>query len=207
MGGFLHWTDTGADHGWGLSTLKRPPRPGGVAPRTPRGPRLAILAGGPTQAVPPPPLEGGCATLPGRPPAGAPLGPGPPPGPPSRSSRPAALDRRVLLVEGWDDEAEGSGGHWVGITHGGSIRCLPRGDRPLAPPKDPHAAAAVLASIPRVYAVWYAVLPAPGAPQPPPQHHYSRAEGDAHARAWLAVRELVAAWRRRRGVQVVFHAP
>ena len=119
-----------------------------------------------------------------------------------------APQRRVLLVKGWDDEAEGSGGHWVGITHGGSIRCLLRGDRPLAPPRDPHVAAAiVLASIPRVFAVWYAVLPAPGAPQPPPQHQYSRAGGDAHARAWLAVRELVAAWRRRRGVQVVFHAP
>ena len=27
-------------------------------------------------------------------------------------------------MEGWGDEAEGSGGHWVGITHGGSVRCL-----------------------------------------------------------------------------------
>ena len=32
--------------------------------------------------------------------------------------------RRVLLVEGSDDEAEGSGGHWVGITH----------DAPSGPP-------------------------------------------------------------------------
>ena len=120
----------------------------------------------------------------------------------------SAPQRRVLLVEGWDDEAEGSGGHWVGITHGGTIRCLLRGDRPLAPPQDPLAAAgAVLASIPRVFAVWYAVMPAPEAPQPPPQHRYPRTGGDAHTRAWLAVRELVEAWRQRRKVQVVFHAP
>ena len=99
-------------------------------------------------------------------------------------------------------------GHWVGITHGGSIRCLLWGDRPLALPRDPHAAAAaMLASILRVYAVWYAVLPSPEAPQPPPQHKYPRAEGDAHAPAWLAVRELVAAWRRCRGLPVVFQAP
>ena len=105
-----------------------------------------------------------------------------------------APQRRVLLVEGWDHEAEGSGGHWVGITHVGTIRCLLRGDRPLAPPRDPHAAAvAVLASISRVFAVWYAVMPAPRAPEPAPQHQYSRAGGDTHARAWLAVRELVAA--------------
>ena len=117
-----------------------------------------------------------------------------------------APQRRALLVEGWDDEAEGSGGHWVGITHDGSVRCLLRGVRPFAPPRDARAAAAeVLASTPRVYAVWYAVLPAPGAPQPPPQH--PRAESDAHARAWLAIRELVAAWRWRRRVQVVFETP
>ena len=120
----------------------------------------------------------------------------------------SAPQHRVLLVEGWDDEAEGSGGHWVGITHGGTVRCLLRGDRPLAPPQDPLAAAgAVLASIPRVYAVWYLVTPAPGAPQPPPHYQYPRAGGDTHARAWLAVRALVEAWRRRRRVQVVFHAP
>ena len=96
----------------------------------------------------------------------------------------------------------------MGITHVGSIRSLLRGDRPLAPPRDPRAAAAaVLACIPWVFAVWYSVLPAPGAQQPPPQHQYTRAGCDAHARAWLAVRELVAAWRRRRGVQVVFHTP
>ena len=119
-----------------------------------------------------------------------------------------APQRRVLLVEGWDDEAEGSGGHWVGITHGGTIRCLLRGNRPLAPPRDPHVAAVtVWASIPRVFAVWYAVMPAPGVPQPPPQHQYPRGASDAHAGAWLAVRKLVAAWRRRRRVQVVFHAP
>ena len=72
----------------------------------------------------------------------------------------------------------------VGITHGGTIRCLLRGDSPLAPPRDPlAAAAAVVASIPRVYTVWYAVMPAPEAPRPPPQHRYPRPGGDAHARA------------------------
>ena len=80
------------------------------------------------------------------------------------------------------------------------MTCLLRGDRPLAPPWDPHAAAAAgLASIPRLYALCYAVLPAP------PQHPC--AGGDAHARAWLVVRVLVAAWRWRRGMQVVFQAP
>ena len=75
---------------------------------------------------------------------------------------------RVLLVEGWDNDAEGSGGHWVGVTHGGTVRCLLRGDRSLAAPQDALAAAgAVLASIPRVYAVWYAVTPAPGSPHAP----------------------------------------
>ena len=123
----------------------------------------------------------------------------------------------MLLVDGWDDEAEGSGGHWVGITQGGTIRCLLRGDRPLAPPRDPLAAAgAVLASVPRLFAVWYAVLPAPEAPQPPPQCRYPRAAGDAHTRAWaggdaharvwLAARELVEAWRRRRGVYGMQHS-
>ena len=117
-----------------------------------------------------------------------------------------APQRRMLLVEGWDDEAEGSGGHWVGITHGGSVRCLLRGVRPLPPPRDPRAAAtAVMASTPRVYAVWYAVLPAPGAPQPPPRH--PRAGSGAHARAWLALRALVAAWRQRSRVRVVFETP
>ena len=84
----------------------------------------------------------------------------------------------------------------------------PPGRHALAPPRDPLAAAGeVLASIPWVLAVWYAVMLAPEAPQPPPQHGYPRAGGDAHGWAWLAVRELVAAWRRRRRVQVVFHAP
>ena len=112
----------------------------------------------------------------------------------------------MLLVEGWDDKAQGAGGQWVGITHGGSVQCLLRGVRPLAPPKEARAAAAaVLASTPRVYDVWDAVLPAPGALQPPLQH--PRAESDVHARAWLAVRQLVAAWWRRRRVQVLLETP
>ena len=76
------------------------------------------------------------------------------------------------------------------------MRCLSRGDRSLAAPPDPHAAAgAVLASIPRVHAVWYAVMPATGSPQPPPQHRYPCAGDRATARAWLAARALVEAWR------------
>ena len=85
----------------------------------------------------------------------------------------SAPQRRALLVEGWDDVAEESGGHWVGVTHDGTIRFLSRGHRPLATLPDQYAVASVvLASIPRVYAVWYAVLPAPGAPPQPPQHQY-----------------------------------
>ena len=104
--------------------------------------------------------------------------------------------------------AEESGGHWVGGTHDGTILCLSRGNRPLAMPPDPCAAAGeVLASIPRVCAVWYAVLPAPEAPLLPMQHQYPHAGDDAAARAWLAARKLVRAWRQRRRVQVVFHAP
>ena len=199
MGCFLHWTDTGANPRWGWSTLQCVPQGLAVS-----GPALHEALGWRYGRAAPlwrsPHLHWRAHSSPRSPArrAGA------------AAPRPwiDVHQLRVLLVEGWDDEAEGSGGHWVGITHGGSIWCLLRGDRPLAPPRDPRAAtAAVLASIPRVFAVWYAVLPAPGAPQPPPQHQYSRAGGDAHARAWLTVRELVAAWRRRRGVQVVFHAP
>ena len=96
----------------------------------------------------------------------------------------------------------------MGVTHDGTVRCLSRGDRSLATPPDLHAATgAVLASIPRVYAVWYAVLPAPGSPPLPPQHPYPRAGDDATTQAWLAARELVrAGWQRRR-VQVAFRVP
>ena len=96
----------------------------------------------------------------------------------------------------------------MGVTHDSAVRCLSLGDRSLAAPPDLHAATgAVLASIPRVYPVWYAVLPAPGSPPQPPQHQYPRAGVDATARAWLAARALVRAWRLRRRVQVAFHAP
>ena len=74
-----------------------------------------------------------------------------------------APQRRVLLIEGQDDVAEGSGGRCVGVTHDGTLLCLLRGNRSLAMPPDQYAAAcAVLTSIPRVYALWYAVLLAPG---------------------------------------------
>ena len=69
------------------------------------------------------------------------------------------------MVEVRDGVAEESGGHWVGITHGGTLLCLLRGNRPLAMPPDPQfVAQAVLASVPEVYVVWCVVLPAPGNP-------------------------------------------
>ena len=112
------------------------------------------------------------------------------------------------MVKGWDGEAKESGGHWVGITRDGTLLCLLQGHQLLAMPPDPRdVARAVLASILRVYAVCDVVLPAPGNPQLLPQHQYPRADADTTARAWLAARELVRAWRRCRGVQVVFHTP
>ena len=213
MGCFLHWTDTGADPRWGLLALQRVPQGLAVS-----GPALHEALGWRYGAAAPlwrsPRLHWGEGAQPSLiAPLPAPLwDPGPLPVRRAGAAAPqawaSAPQRRVLVVEGWDDEAEGSGGHWVGVTHGGTARCLLRGDRSLAAPPDPLVAAgAVLASIPRVYAVRYAVTPALGPPQPPPQHRYPRAGENAHARAWLAVRALVEAWRQRRRVQVVFHAP
>ena len=157
-----------------VSPAVRSPRLGSVGPRAPRGPWLAVWRGGP--ALVPPRLHWGEGAQPSLvAPLLAPLWDlGPLPirraGAAAPQARAGAPRRRVLLVEGWDDEAEGSRGHWVGVTHSGTVRCLLRGDKSLAAPKDPFVAAgAVLASIPRVYAVWYAVTPAPGSPQPPPR--------------------------------------
>ena len=73
-------------------------------------------------------------------------------GAPTPQSWTCAPQRRVLLIEGWDGEEVDSGGHWVGVTHDSTIRCLSWGDRPLATPPDLYAAAgAVPASIPRRY--------------------------------------------------------
>ena len=52
----------------------------------------------------------------------------------------------------------------------------------------------LLASILRVYTVWYAVFPARGAPTLLPQHQSPRAGDDAMALAWLVARKLVRAW-------------
>ena len=96
----------------------------------------------------------------------------------------------------------------MGVTHDGILWCLLRGKRSMAMPPDPYAAAsAVLHSVPRVYAMWYAVLPALGEPQLHPQHQYPRVGQEATAQAWFTALELVRAWRLHRGVQVVFHVP
>ena len=71
---------------------------------------------------------------------------------------------------------------------------------PLPRPLTCNAATSgVMAPIPRVYGVWYAVLPAPGSLLLPPLHQYTRAEDDTTVRAWLAARALVRAWRLHRG--------
>ena len=81
-----------------------------------------------------------------------------------------APERSALLVEGWDHKVEEFRGHWMGVTHDGTIRCLSRGIRPLVtPPHEYAAAGAVRASIPGVYTLSYAVLPALGVPPQPPQ--------------------------------------
>ena len=60
------------------------------------------------------------------------------------------------MVQGWHGEAEVSEGHRGGVTCGGSLLCLLRGNQHLAMTPDPmDVARAVLASIPQVYAVWY----------------------------------------------------
>ena len=196
-----------------VSPAARSSGPGGVRARAPRGPQLAVWRSCPTLAPPPPPpLQGWRAALSGRPRAGTPLGPRSPPHLPRRCRHPVGLGQR--------SPAPGAPDRWVG-RRGGGLQgplggCHPRRQRPVPLPGrqvprralDPHAAAgAVLASIPRVYAVWYAVLPAPGSPQPSPHHQYPRAGDDATVRAWLAARALVHAWRQRRGVQGAFHAP
>ena len=118
----------------------RPPGPGSVGPRAPRGPWLAVWPGGRTLAVPPASIGGRTRSAPKSPPCFSDRGPLPARGAGAAAPRPwtNAPQRRVLLVEGWDDEAEGSGGPWLGITHGDTIRCLLRGDRPLAPPRPAH---------------------------------------------------------------------
>ena len=96
------------------------------------------------------------------------------------------------MVKRCDNVAEESRGHWVSITHGNTLLCLLQGNRPLAMSPDPQVVAqAVLASIPRVYVVWYVVVPAPGNPWLLPEHQYPHTGADATAQAWLATRDLV----------------
>ena len=144
--------------------------------------------------------------------AGAPVGHVSPPPTPRRSSRPAAVDQHSpaprALGRAVGRPSRRLRGPLGGYHPRGHHRVPPPGRKPLAPPRDPHAGAvAMLASFSQVFAMWYAVMQALGAPQPPPQQRYPCAGGDVHARAWLALYEHVAAWRRCRRVQVVFHVP
>ena len=69
----------------------------------------------------------------------------------------------------------------MGVTHDITVRCLSQGNRSVATPPDLDAATiAVVASIPRVYVVWYPVLPAQGSPPLPPQHLYPPRGGQHH---------------------------
>ena len=213
LGCFLNWTAAGADREWVLSALQRVPQ--GLAVSAPTlHEALSWRYGAAAPLWRSPRLHWSEGTLPDRvAPMLAPLWDlGPLPVRRGRASTPqawtSAPQSRTLLVEGWDDVAEGPGGHWVGVTRDGTILCLFWGNRRLAMPGNQYAAAgAVLASISRVYAVWYAVSPTLGAPLLPPQHRYPRAGEYATARAWLAARELVWASRQRRRVRVVFHTP
>ena len=117
------WTAMGADPRWGLSALQRVPqglavsgpalhkalgwRYGAAAPLW-RSPRLHWRDGAQPSLVAPllaplwdlgplPVRRGGAAT------------------PQAWTSAP---QRRVLLIERWDSEEEGSGGHWVGVHNG-----------------------------------------------------------------------------------------
>ena len=195
MGCFLHWTATGAHRAWGLSAMQRvPPHLAVSGPALHEFPSCRYGAVAPL-SPPPPPLEGGRATLPGRPRVSAPLVAGYPPRPPRRSRCSAGLasapQRLVLLVEGWDDEAEGSGpwGGWHPQRH----RQVPppgRHVRRRAP--GPACGRRRVAGLhPVGVAVWYAVTRAPQSPQPPPQHRSPRAGDDANAHD---PRTLMEAW-------------
>ena len=120
----------------------RAPGPGDIRPRPPRGPQLAVRPGGPPLAVPPPPLEGGRVDLQGRPPAGAPLGPGPPPDPPGRGSRPAALGRRAP-APGAPGRRVGRRGRGLrgllGGYHPRRLRPVPTAGRQAPRPAQEHA--------------------------------------------------------------------
>ena len=97
-----------------------------------------------------------------------------------------------------------SGGHWVGVTHDGSILCLSRGNQPLAMPPGQYAAGvAVLASISGY--TMYGMLGC--LPRGRPCCLCSISTPHATARSCLVARELVRAWRQRHRLQVVFHAP
>ena len=78
--------------GGDVNPAAHPLGPRSVGPRVPPGSRLVVWPGGHALAVPPPPLEGRRAAHPGRPPAGAPLGPGSPPCPLRLCRCPAGLD-------------------------------------------------------------------------------------------------------------------
>ena len=155
----------------------RAPGPGGIGPRPPRGPRLAVRPGDPTLAVPPPPLEGGRADLQSRPPAGAPLGPGSP----SRPAEPRRLPAR----------RRGAGLDFAGVRRvvRGAARPGGTAAAPAAPPRRgrrphsgeargprarggvagaPPAAGRVRSAPPQVCGHWAALPVRPPRPSPPP---------------------------------------
>ena len=208
MACFLHRTATRADPGWGLSTMQRILQRLAVS-----GPSLHEALGWRYGAAAPLWLAPGLHWRDGAQPALvapvlAPLRDlGPLPVRRSRAATPWASTsvprRRVLLIEGWDSEEEGSRRHWVGVTRDSTVRCHSRGDRSLTTLPDLHVATgAVLASPEGVCCVVCGVarpMVAPAAPAAPVPPRGGRRHRTGVARGPRA--------RLRRKVQVAFHAP
>ena len=165
MGCFLRWADTGADPKRGLSALQRVPQGravSGPALHEALGWRYGLAA---TLSRSPASIGGRARSSPRSPPVGAPLGPGSPPRPPRQCRYPAGLDQHF--------PAPGAPGRGVG-RRGRKIRGPLGGHHRrrhhYMPPPGRHrdllaAAGAVLASVPRVFAMWYRVLHGHGAQQ------------------------------------------
>ena len=126
-----------------------PPGAGGVQARASEGSQLEVYRKCPILAVPSPPL----GMRPDRvAPLLAPLWDLGPvavrcSGVPTPQAWTRAPQRRALQIKGRDNVAEGSGGHWVGVTHDGTFLCLCRRDRSLAMPPDHYAEAHAVRSL------------------------------------------------------------